>query len=860
MSQNLNVRFVDCNNQPITSKKILFTPTNAPRTTASYLSVQDSQQFTTDNSGSISGSVVAGLYSVTIANPKPETSCYLLFNEESSSLYSGSNQSGSTQNVLFNLLEIDKDLFGARKVTITPSRNYPTNFSASIMALNSTSSITDVSGAVTFASLIPGVYQVDCAGKVVTTFHISVPALPSTGAYAPIWNAHELLVVTPAKATKVSVNNADNSYVLTVSASDARYAYKDGTLTNADTASYVTASNIVGTVASSSTSISSSYASIANFASSSSVAESSSVSLTASYVYNTNTASIDAPHINFRSASIDKWGIHSNGHLIPATNNAYNVGSNTNHISTLHAEFATVYNAIGCNSLAANDSITATRITASLKGTASVAITASHALVADWASIAESAEISNLAITSSYAKTASVALVALNANTASYVATASNANTASYIANVSSASYARTATTASYLTDTDYNINDLDARNLTINRIGLGGSVQGGVGSIAASGDGTAVGFYSFVQGTGNSSTADYSHAQGDGTTSTGNASHAEGRSSVSSGHASHAEGNETNAVGYVAHSEGIHTLASGSYSHAEGSGSVAKGEASHAEGDRCTAYGDHSHAEGDRCESYGENSHAEGQLSVSSGSNSHAEGQLCITRGSVSHAEGYSTITVGDFSHAEGSGSVAVGVCSHAQGNQTIASGSFQTVMGKFNTRNNTSALVIIGNGGDDGDREDLALFNTGNIQFNKPLTCSYVNGTITNAVSASYALSASYAPGGTTTPTYTVVTTGSTNWVTMSFATENQYYNLTVSQSLNFTCSNLPSNNTDVKDITLFIKNTAAWTSSLSFPSSWVNLGGGWPTSITSSKCAMVTLRTYGTSSIVGTFVNES
>ena len=128
---------------------------------------------------------------------------------------------------------------------------------------------------------------------------------------------------------------------------------------------------------------------------------------------------------------------------------------------------------------------------------------------------------------------------------------------------------------------------------------------------------------------------------------------------------------------------------------------------------------------------------------------------------------------------------------------------------------------------------------------------TASYV-------YTSSFATTASYVSGLPST-TYSTITTGSANWITMSFSTENQYFNLTTEQVLNFTASNLPVVNTNFSDCTLFLKNSATGSSSLVFPAEWTNLAGGWPTTLTSSKSAMIWVRAYGTSSIVGTFSTE-
>jgi hypothetical protein len=96
--------------------------------------------------------------------------------------------------------------------------------------------------------------------------------------------------------------------------------------------------------------------------------------------------------------------------------------------------------------------------------------------------------------------------------------------------------------------------------------------------------------------------------------------------------------------------------------------------------------------------------------------------------------------------------------------------------------------------------------------------------------------------------------LTTGS-NIITCSFISESQLVNITVGAAYSFTHSNLPGAGNSA-EVMLYINNTATLTSSLSFPSSWVNVGGSWPTSITSSKKAVISLLAYDTTAILGTF----
>lgn len=78
--------------------------------------------------------------------------------------------------------------------------------------------------------------------------------------------------------------------------------------------------------------------------------------------------------------------------------------------------------------------------------------------------------------------------------------------------------------------------------------------------------------------------------------------------------------------------------------------------------------------------------------------------------------------IASGLYSHAEGDNTLASGSASHAGGYHTIASGDNQTVIGKFNKANTTSAFII-GAGTNDNDNERANIFTVdwdGNVSAN--------------------------------------------------------------------------------------------------------------------------------------------
>lgn len=111
--------------------------------------------------------------------------------------------------------------------------------------------------------------------------------------------------------------------------------------------------------------------------------------------------------------------------------------------------------------------------------------------------------------------------------------------------------------------------------------------------------------------------------------------------------------------------------------------------------------------------------------------------------------------------------------------------------------------------------------------------------------SLSASTALTASYmAPSAP----YTTLSTSSLNWITCSFLDAKEFVSFTISASYSFTCSNTPSAG-QLSEVSLFISNSAPFTSSLTFPANWIFLGSK-PNALTASKCAILSLQSYGPS----------
>jgi hypothetical protein len=123
--------------------------------------------------------------------------------------------------------------------------------------------------------------------------------------------------------------------------------------------------------------------------------------------------------------------------------------------------------------------------------------------------------------------------------------------------------------------------------------------------------------------------------------------------------------------------------------------------------------------------------------------------------------------------------------------------------------------------------------------------------------ASTSSVALNALNAVSTGNSSSYSTILTSSTNWITASFSgSQTQWVNITQSGSYSFTASNIPQpGNSQSADVLVYINNTATQTSSLLFPSSWVNVASTWPTYITSSRNAVVWLKAFDNNTIIGT-----
>ncbi len=210
------------------------------------------------------------------------------------------------------------------------------------------------------------------------------------------------------------------------------------------------------------------------------------------------------------------------------------------------------------------------------------------------------------------------------------------------------------------------------------------------------------VSLYAPLKSSSTNYTGNYSVASGVNSVASGQYSIASGQSSVASGYSSVASGESSVASGYLSVAYGYHSVASGTISVASGYFSVASGYYSVASG----AY------------------------SVASGANSVASGFSSVASGAYSVASGYSSVASGYSSVASGQSSVASGYYSVASGLYSVASGEAQTVIGKYNVANTTSAFII-GNGTSASARSNCMTVDfSGNMTLAGTLTLSTLAG----------------------------------------------------------------------------------------------------------------------------------
>ena len=218
-----------------------------------------------------------------------------------------------------------------------------------------------------------------------------------------------------------------------------------------------------------------------------------------------------------------------------------------------------------------------------------------------------------------------------------------------------------------------------------------------------------SLGYGSVTMGRQCVASADYSMAVGYKSKAIGRFSNAEGYGCVAGG-----------TVSDISQNPGRDKFTTGFYSHAEGYATLSSGLASHSEGLQTTAAGSYSHTEG-VSSSVAPNEINTNNYDIIKASWYNKPFSLSLRDGS--HAEGHNTLALAKYSHAQNECCIAQNIGSHAGGNHTVTSRAYQTAIGEYNA-DNTSALLIVGNGSDTKRSNALELDKDGNTKIAGSLT----------------------------------------------------------------------------------------------------------------------------------------
>ncbi|MFT5661675.1 MAG: hypothetical protein ACI9TV_002322 [Sulfurimonas sp.] len=252
------------------------------------------------------------------------------------------------------------------------------------------------------------------------------------------------------------------------------------------------------------------------------------------------------------------------------------------------------------------------------------------------------------------------------------------------------------------------------ATGLNANAMGKN-TTASGVFSTAMGYQTTAVGSYSTAMGFDSNASGQYSTAMGRLTNASGFYATAMGYQTTALENYSTAMGYDTNASGHSSTAMGRLTNASGSYS-------IAMGDQTNASGTYSTAMGVHTEASATSSTAMGYYTNASAIYSTAMGRNTKASGDTSTAMGRLSTASGQYSTAIGLAANASGSVSIAMG-------NYTIADHNFMTTVGTFNTKLNTDAYFVVGNGTgtDDALRSDaFSVYSTGNATLAGTLTQS--------------------------------------------------------------------------------------------------------------------------------------
>lgn len=340
--------------------------------------------------------------------------------------------------------------------------------------------------------------------------------------------------------------------------------------------------------------------------------------------------------------------------------------------------------------------------------------------------------------------------------------------------------------------DSVYTILELDEELLvSLNTIKIASNYFG-LASVSTGIETLAKGTASLSENINTKALGDYSHAEGNNTQSIGIGSHSEGLDTIAYGDYSHVEGYNNKVYGNYGSSKGVGNITGGKFykSTFNGSNTITL-DSSY--GDLTSTFpiaiyptvtlknGGYVVLNGSTfngtntvltidlmsiytvigsCISVGEilisefNHYYDGDQIIGTGSTSEGLGNKNF--GNYSHVQGQYNSIFGDNSSAEGSNNTVFGCNSHANGNSNkvygynsyvggvgnTAFGDNQHVIGTYNIENNNTSLFVVGNGLNDGSRNDVLRVDADKVKIYEVLNIVNINEYADNATALSNGL----------------------------------------------------------------------------------------------------------------------
>ena len=229
--------------------------------------------------------------------------------------------------------------------------------------------------------------------------------------------------------------------------------------------------------------------------------------------------------------------------------------------------------------------------------------------------------------------------------------------------------------------------------------------------------------------------------------------------------------------------------------------------------------------------------------------------GALVYARSGIS-ALSNSIAIGGNTTVSTGQGVILIGYSSNASYLNSITLGHYcnDVANNSFNIGNVLYGLNTYSGKITTGTAQTNGLVGINTIS---PVNALDVNGNISCSVITASLFAGTATLANSLTPNaqpYVTIATSSLNWITCSFADVEEVVNITTGLAYNFTHSNMPPAN-NIGNVSVLLRNTAAASSSLSFPAFWTFIGST-PSTLQAGKSAMLSLKAYDTSSVIAAF----